>query len=212
MSTTKTEVADKMDEATKADMFAQLKELESTVKGLQEELKEQKSKVDNYSKYEMDLAEHGDELEFESNGFHCEMWRNHLRSWCAYVDVPKDHVFHKWSYDTLNNIRPWGSDEVDEEEEEDENEGADNPVELIFDGVNMEFTYHKQMDDGSWRFGWDYNHWNDYSPNMPTGGIWGDASTKHYWDANEVKGDIEKVTKGFSLITKARLDKVAGEN
>lgn len=211
MSTTKTEVADKIDKtkvadktdkATKGDMFAQLEELQATVKGLREEIKEHKSKVDNFSKYQMDLAEHGNDLEFQSNGFHCVMWRNHMRAWCAYVDVPNDHVLFGWHYSKLNDKRPWG----DEDEE-----GVVDPLELIFDGVNMEFTYSKQMENGNWRFGWDYNQWNDYYPNMATGGLWGDASTKHYWDANEVKSHIEKVTKGFSLITKARLDKAAEE-
>lgn len=200
MSTKIETSTDEIATSTVENTTTELEKLKAQVEKLKEDLNEHKSKADNYSRYMSDLAEHGDQIEFKSHGLNCFMFRNQMSTWCAYVEVPEGHVLYGWSYSKINSKRLW-----------DEEKGSEDPLELIFDGVNGEFTYSKGVTNGQWRLGWDYIQWNDYSPMMPSGGLWGDASSKHYWDANEVKKDITKVAKGFSLITKERLDKVDEE-
>lgn len=46
--------------------------------------------------------EEPDELDFQYLGFDCRLRRNQMGSWCGYVKVPEDHVYHGKTWDDLD--------------------------------------------------------------------------------------------------------------
>jgi hypothetical protein len=105
----------------------------------------------------------------EPSGYKCRIVRNeHTGALNGYVGIPKEHRF-------------WGI-----------NYHSDRELEDIADNVHGGLTYSEQGDDGYWYFGFDTNHYDDFSPAIAealikNGLIGGDLKYSNYYDCMNYK-------------------------
>jgi len=105
----------------------------------------------------------------EPSRYKCRIVRNkNTGSLCGYVGIPKEHRFWGINYD------------------------GDRELEDIADNVHGGLTYSQQGDDGWWYFGFDTNHYDDFSPAIAealikNGLIERDLKYSNYYDCMNYK-------------------------